>query len=388
MIKTAPLLVLGLVTFTMPIQAAPPLKPLPQAQVPDCLGFDQQLWENKPDAQAPGEGSKLGRAALLAAIDHSLDYLQTPTAREHYRKSPVPEITHSRIQRSLVRFRQLLQQAKTPAELQAAVKREFIFYQSVGNGQGTVNFTGYFEPTYTASRVPTPDYRYPLYSLPPRFNQWPRPHPTRAQLEGVDGLAKGSLRGLELVWLRDRLEAFLIQVQGSAQLQLTDGSVMTVGFAGKTDQTYVGVGKALVKDGKVRLEDLTLPTLIQYFRQHPEDLNRYLPRNPSFVFFRQTYGAAATGSLGVPVTAERSIATDKSLMPPGALALIQTLIPYPNASGQLEQRLVNRYALDQDTGSAIRGPGRVDIFMGTGPQAGDRAGRLVSSGQLYYLLLK
>lgn len=387
MIKTA-LLAFCLVTFTLPLQAAPPLKPLPQSQVPDCLGFDQQLWEGT-DAQAPGEASKLDRAALLAAIDHSLDYLQTPTAREHYRKSSVPGITHSRIQRSLVRFRQLLQQAKTPQELQAAVKREFIFYQSVGkDSQGTVSFTGYFEPTYTASRVATPDYRYPLYHLPPRFNQWARPHPTRAQLEGVDGLTKVSLRGLELVWLRDRLEAFLIQVQGSARLQLTDGSVMTVGFAGKTDQTYVGVGKELVKDGKVRLEDLTLPTLIQYFRQHPEDLNRYLPRNPSFVFFRQTYGAAATGSLGVPVTAERSIATDKSLMPPGALALIQTLIPYPNASGQLEQRLVNRYALDQDTGSAIRGPGRVDIFMGTGLQAGDRAGRLVSSGQLYYLLLK
>ncbi len=364
------------------LQTAPPLKPVPPAQVPACLG--DQHWE-------PAGNDNPDRAALLAAIDHSLRYLRTSTAEAHYQKSTVPGITHSRVQRSLVRFRQLLQQAKSAADLQAAVKREFVFYQSIGNdGQGTVNFTGYFQPTYTASRVPTPDYRYPLYRLPPRFDQWSHPHPTRTQLEGVDGLqgSSGLLQGLELVWLRDRLEAFLVQVQGSAQLQLTDGSTMTVGFAGKTDQPYTGVGKELAKDGKVRLEDLTLLTLIQYFQQHPAELNQYLPRNHSFIFFRETNGAAATGSLGVPVTPERSIATDKSLMPPGALALIQTQIPYLNASGQVEQRLVSRYTLDQDTGSAIRGPGRVDIFMGTGPQAGERAGNLVSSGKLYYLLLK
>ncbi|NES46638.1 3D domain-containing protein, partial [Moorena sp. SIO2C4] len=112
------------------------------------------------------------------------------------------------------------------------------------------------------------------------------------------------------------------------------------------------------------------------------------PRNKSFVFFRETRGAPATGSLGLPVMAERSIATDKSIMPPGALALIQTSIPYPNAVGQLESRLVSRYVLDQDTGSAIKGPGRVDIFMGTGKLAGNRAGLINDTGELYYLLLK
>jgi len=106
------------------------------------------------------------------------------------------------------------------------------------------------------------------------------------------------------------------------------------------------------------------------------------------VFFRETYGAAATGSLGVPVTAERSIATDKSVMPPGALALIYTQLPKQSVAGKLEQRPVSRYVLDQDTGSAIKGPGRVDIFMGTGVKAGDRAGLTNSTGQLYYLLLK
>jgi len=365
------------------VNAAPPLQPVTASvSLPTSLGVDD-IWA------APGQPGD--RAALLTAIDHSLAYLDTAKAATDYQKYAIPGITRDRVRRSLIRFRQLVVKSRSAAELQAAVQQEFVFYQAVGkDNQGTVAFTGYFEPTYAASRVRTAEYRYPLFRVPPGFAQWPKPQPTRDRLEGNDGLQfdKGPLKGLELVWLRDRLEAFLIQVQGSARLQMTDGSTMTVGFAGKTDHPYTGVGRELVKDGKMRLEDLTLPNLLAYFQQHPEDLNLYLPRNRSFVFFRETYGAAATGSLGVPVTAERSIATDKSLLPPGALALIHTQLPKQSAAGKLEQRPVSRYVLDQDTGSAIKGPGRVDIFMGTGVKAGDRAGLTNSTGQLYYLLLK
>jgi len=348
----------------------------------DSLGFDEQLW-GRPGQ--PGD-----RQALLKSIDYSLRYLQTSSAQRAYQQYPVPGITRDRVRRSLVRFRQLVVSSRSPAELQAAVNREFVFYKSVGkDNNGTVFFTGYFEPIYAASRTPSAEYRYPLYRVPTDFNRWTMPQPTRAELEGQDGLGKNSpLRGRELVWLRDRLEAFLVQVQGSARLQMPDGKLMTVGFAGKTNYPYTSVGRELVKDGKLPLEGLTLPVLINYFRSSPGELDQYLPRNQSFVFFKETHGAPATGSIGVPVTAERSIATDKSLMPPGALALIKARIPYPNATQQLESRMVNRYVLDQDTGSAIQGAGRVDIFMGTGPLAGDRAGIIGGTGELYYPLLK
>jgi membrane-bound lytic murein transglycosylase A len=378
---------LGILLFSGSSWAVPdvPLErinPDTEAVTLDSLGFDEQLWGT---AEQPGD-----RQALLKSIDHSLRYLATPTAAATYQNYPIPGINLERVRRSLVRFRQLLLTSNSPAELQAAVNREFEVYQSVGHDdQGSVLFTGYFEPIYAASRTPSAEYRYPLYRLPTNFNNWKTPHPTRADLEGVDGFGENSpLYGLELVWLRDRLQAFLIHVQGSARLQLPDGSVMSVGYAGKTDYPYTSVGRELVKDGRLPLDGLTLPVLIDYFRQFPSELDQYLPRNQSFVFFRETNGAPATGSLGVPVTAERSIATDKSLMPPGALALIQTRIPYPNAQGQLESRWVNRYVLDQDTGSAIKGPGRVDIFMGTGVLAGDRAGVIGGNGNLYYLLLK
>jgi membrane-bound lytic murein transglycosylase A len=163
---------------------------------------------------------------------------------------------------------------------------------------------------------------------------------------------------------------------------------MTIGYAGNTDYPYVGIGRELVKAGKIKPEELTLPAVVQYFKDHPDELDVYLPKNQRFVFFQPTGGSPATGSLGVPVLPERSIATDKSLFPPGALAVIQTQIPVQTAPGKLESQLVTRYVLDQDTGGAIKGAGRVDIFMGTGTLAGDRAGLINAPGQLYYLLLK
>ncbi|MEG5081864.1 murein transglycosylase A [Microcoleus sp. AT8-B4] len=375
------------IAFSVPAVAVPSLQPMSvnqlQASELESIAFDAQIW---------GENGKPGdKELLLRSIDHSLRYLNTSAAATAYSRYPVAGVTRDRVRRSLDRFRQLVVSSTTPAQLQESVKREFVFYKSTGkDGKGTVAFTGYFEPTYAASRTPNSEYRYPLYRMPPNMASWPKPHPTRLQLEGADALqaSKGLLRGLELVWLRDRFQAFLVHVQGSARLQLTDGSEMTVGFAGKTSHSYTGVGRELVKDGKFTLEELTLPKLREYFTNFPADMNKYLPKNESFVFFRDSNGAPATGSIGVPVTAERSIATDKALMPPGALALISTKLPYPNAAGQLEQNAVNRYVLDQDTGGAIKGAGRVDVFMGTGDLAGDRAGYINSTGELYYPLLK
>jgi membrane-bound lytic murein transglycosylase A len=320
------------------------------------------------------------RPALLAAIDYSLKYIRTPTAVKRY---PVDGISRLRMEKSLVRFRYLVQTAPTALDLDNAVRKEFSFYKSIGlDRKGTVQFTGYYEAVYPASRTKTEVYQYPIYKLPPNFRSWTSPHPTRADLENGD-----RLQGLELAWLSDRFQAFLLHVQGSARLQLTDGTTLTVGYAGKNDQPYISVGAEIVKDGKMKLEEVTLPRLISYFQANPQDLNQYLQRNPSFVFFRETFMRPATGNIGVPVTAERSIATDKSLMPPGAIALINTTIPIVE-DGQLVPRQIRRFVLDQDTGGAIKGAGRVDIFMGTGQIAKDRAGLINNDGELYYLVLK
>ncbi|MCW6037571.1 MltA domain-containing protein [Spirulina subsalsa FACHB-351] len=375
-------LAMGMPQVPLQAQQAPLTWSNPHRQAPN-LALDEQLWGSLGQ---PGD-----KQALIRSIDHSLRYLDTPAAARAYQNYPIRWITRDRVRRSLQRFRHLVLTSNSPQELQAAVKREFVFYKSIGSPRygGQVFFTGYYEPTYPASRVRTPEYRYPLYRRPSSLESWKAPHPSRAQLEGADGTGKDSiLAGYELVWLRDRLQAFLVQVQGSARLQLTDGSTMTVGFHGSTDYPYVSVGQEMIKDGLHPADGFTLPKMINIFQQNPDLLNVYIPRNNRFIFFRETHGAPATGSISVPVTPDRSIATDKSLMPPGALALIHTRIPFPDGQGGMITPEVSRFVLDQDTGSAIRTPGRVDVFMGTGPVAGDRAGVMGYRGALYYLMLK
>ncbi|HEY9770251.1 MAG TPA: MltA domain-containing protein [Coleofasciculaceae cyanobacterium] len=355
-------------------------------------------WQSDPNCPALKPIKTSGwdesqRQALLKAVDYSLDYLITPKAVESYHQQASTEFNLKRVKRSLLRFKELLLTTESPAALEQAVKQEFAFYQSVGkDGQGKVEFTGYFEPTYRASRVRTAQYRYPLYRKPASFNRWSHPHPTRAQLEGNDGLNgnKSILKGHQLVWLSDRLEAFLVQVQGSARLKMTDGTTMTVGYDGTTNYPYVSIGGELVKDGVFEPEELSLPKLLNYFVVNPQQLDKYLTRNNRFIFFRETAGKPPTGSLGVPVTGDRSIATDKSIMPPGALALIVASIPDVETTGEIDSqvKVVSRYVLDQDTGSAIKGAGRVDLFLGSGEVAGARAGLLNCSGNLFYLLLK
>ncbi len=359
-----------------PEASAMPLRPA-GAEVIDSVWPELTLPEN--------------RGALTQAINHSLTYLATAKAAADYQDYGVPGVTRDRVYRSLQRLRQLVATSPDDQAFRAALRREFVLYESVGaDGEGTVAYTGYFEPQYRASAVPTAEYRYPLYRRPPTLDTWPQPHPTRLALEGAAGQASGQgpLAGLELVWLASRLEAFLVQVQGSARLQLTDGRVMAVGYAGRTEYPYTSIGRALVEDGKIDPDNLSLPNLLAYFEAHPEDLDMYLPQNERFIFFREGDGGPPTGSLSVPVTAGYSIATDKSVMPPGAIALIQLPLPLQTPAGAWGSQPTTRLVLDQDTGGAIIGPGRVDLYVGSGDQAGELAGRINTPGRLYYLLLR
>ncbi|MEM7553885.1 MAG: MltA domain-containing protein [Cyanobacteria bacterium P01_A01_bin.84] len=374
-------------TSTQQKPVIPPLLPTEKPVFPCCQGdmscFDKQLWgKNNRSAD---------KQALITSLDRSLKYLQSPSTEITYKKFEKSGITRNRVIKSLQRFRQLLLQSKSATELNTALAKEFTFYQSLGrDNQGTVLFTAYYEPLYIASRVATPEFRYPIYKLPPDIKTWSRPHPTRLELEGADGLqgSKGKLKGLEIFWFRDRLEPVLIQIQGSAKLQFIDGSQTSVGYAGNVAHNYQSIGKALVDDGKIPTDKIDMPAIFDYFKKYPQDLDIYIPRDPSFVFFQENFGAPAQGSIQVALTPDRSIATDKSLMPPGALAMIRSKFPFVDSNGNIEQKIVSRYVLDQDTGGAIKGPGRVDYFVGTGKIAGDRAGVTISNGQLYYLLLK
>jgi membrane-bound lytic murein transglycosylase A len=213
------------------------------------------------------------------------------------------------------------------------------------------------------------------------------PYPTRSQIE-----RGGVLRGLELAWLKDRYEAYTVEVQGSAELRMRDGSRLAVGYAGDNGYEYTSVGLALVEAGKLKKRDLSLVSIKRYFQENPDEMDFYLYRNKRFIFFREEEGGPY-GCLGVRVTALRSLATDKKrgspdIYPRGCVAFLRTTLPRADGAGGITRARYSGFALDHDRGSAIRSPGRADVYMGIGPEAELVAGHTMSEGRLYYIFVK
>ncbi|MFU8822747.1 murein transglycosylase A [Yoonia sp.] len=232
-------------------------------------------------------------------------------------------------------------------------------------------FTGYFEPELSGSRVADAKHQHPLYALPSAL-----PHgTTRRQIEQSRMLA-----GQEIVWLADPVDAFFLHVQGSGRVRLPDGSVLRLGFAGKNGLPYTSVGKELVARGIALADQVSAAFIQNWVRQNPEQGRELLWCNESFVFFRElTNLSAEDGPLGAmkrSVTTGRTIAVDPAFVPLGAPVWIEKQGNDP----------INRLMVAQDTGSAIKGAQRADIFFGTGPDAGDQAGRVKDTGQMITLL--
>ncbi|MHA7775553.1 murein transglycosylase A [Roseibium sp. M-1] len=254
--------------------------------------------------------------------------------------------------------------------------------------------TGYFEPELAASRVKTADYSVPLLKKPDglepvtggnRPQDWPADLSHGRRQDGIlsempdrGAIMDGALdpEKLELVWLADPVDAFFVHVQGSARLRLSDGSVMRVGYAGKTGHPYTGIAKLLVTRGEGTPEDFTMSGLRHWLEDHPDQVDSLLRENRSYIFFREADEISPedgpVGAAGLPLTAGRSLAVDPAFMPYGALVFVASDIPDPAGKGSPFARLM----VADDTGSAIKGPARGDIFTGSGDLAGAYAGEI------------
>jgi membrane-bound lytic murein transglycosylase A len=330
-------------------------------------------------------------AGLVESLDRSLEWFEKPSSHEYF---PLHGISHEHAWASVYAFRTLVTRIDDVQQLDRRIREHFDFFRSAGgDGRGTVLFTGYYAPTFDASRTRTEVYRYPLYRRPVDLvedsvtGQMGRsfagqivPYATRAEIERA-----GMLAGSELAWLQDPFEVYLIHVQGSAALTLEDGSVMYISYDGNNGHEYVSVARELMADGKIAEDELSLDEVRGYFARHPEDLEPYLRRNPRYIFFREGNGSMwPVGSLGISLTPTRSLATDKELFPPGGVTFVVAFAP--DESGRMKP--IERFMLDQDSGGAIRTPGRADIYYGVGREAERRAGGQYSGGSLYYLFLK
>jgi membrane-bound lytic murein transglycosylase A len=305
-------------------------------------------------------------------------------------------VSHDQAAASVREARRLIDQALPTQEFVAEFLRLFDLYESVGyDRKGTVFFTGYYAAVFQGSRTRTERFTCPIYKRPPDLvtdentgatqgrklaDGSLEPYPARAQIE-----SSGMLGGQELVWLEDSLSADVIHVNGSAKIELEDGSAMYVGYHGKNGCPYTSLGQMMVDGGLMRPEERGLAAIRRVYAQDPAAVEALMQRNESFVFFRQAdEGQWPAGSLGFPVTEMTTLATDKQIFPRAGLVLVDTRGLARGAA----QRDVLRFMADQDTGGAIRAPGRADIFMGVGGEAEALAGEQRSEGRLFYFFLK
>ncbi|CAM2011312.1 MltA domain-containing protein [Acanthopleuribacter pedis] len=356
--------------------------------------------------------------AMVRALDRQAAWLARKPADWTCTVGP-HRVERDRLRDTLLRFRDIwLAHKEQPEALQNALQAEFDLYQWTYNGTPDILLTGYFAPVLDGRHRADTEYRFPLYQRPkdlltirvdqfePRFLQPGsslRGTAVMARLEGrnvvpyhdraaIDGAGKLAGRGLELVYLKDYWHLFSFHVQGGGFVRLENDRYVKLNYAGKNGLPYVSVGKLLIEAGHITRENMSMQALSDYFAANPDEVARWCFQNPSYVFYQsdgRTYPDLQPdlfphGSLGFPVTTKRSLAFDKKYFGGGMLAFVQGTIERSTA----DREPFGRFAIDQDTGGAIR-ENHVDVFMGAGDEALRDAGFLKDKqGHVYFLILK
>lgn len=285
----------------------------------------------------------------------------------------------------------------------AFFEKWFSPFRATNNGDPKGLFTGYYEPVLRGSRTRGGAYTIPLHSRPPDLvtvdlglfqkdlrgrriagkvkDGQLRPYPDRAAINAgaLDGL------GVEIVWVDDPVAAFFLHIQGSGQVVLEDGSVLRLGYAAQNGHPYHSIGRELIRRGIFPRESVSLQTIRAWLREHPDEARRLMEKNPSYIFFREIGGEGPLGAQGVVLTPLRSLAVDRRFIPLGIPLWVDTTAPGTKPGGGFTLPL-RRLFVAQDTGGAIQGPVRGDVFWGRGPEAEEKAGRMKQEGE-YYLLL-
>ena len=374
----------------------------PADELPPSDGLKKIGWWGRPNFY-----DDLEMESLLSAIEKNNKFLNRLPADRVFtygnQKYSVEEIKES-----FRHFISILKKSEDRSDFNYRIARDFNIYTSVGfDNTRKVLFTGYYEPVIKGNFKKTDAYQYPIYSKPDDLIQinlgdFKRgfkgkkiiarikdgavvPYHDRKSID-LSGFLSG--QGLEIAWLSDPVDAFFLHIQGSGIIEMPDGSKVNVNYAAANGRQYRSIGRFLIKEGKVPKELMSMKAIREYLKSHPEEIERVLFYNESYVFFR-VVEQGPIGSTGVPVTAERSIASDPRMFPKGGLAYIETEIPVTDVEGNVTGwKKISRFVVAQDAGGAIKGPGRVDIFFGTGKEPSKLAGAMNREGRLFFLIKK
>ncbi|MCG8565682.1 MAG: MltA domain-containing protein [Desulfobacterales bacterium] len=352
---------------------------------------------------------------LIPAMEQSLAYYRrVPPKRRYSFGGDVYTAEH--MIRSLEVLTTYLERNPSTRALDNFIRDQYLVYASGFNQDPGVLFTGYYEPTYWGSRADDERFSHPLYSLPSdliqvdlsRFGEKYKglgkirgrvkenqvvPYFTRAEIN-----ANPAFQGEPVLWLENRVDRFFLEVQGSGRIQTPEGEILRVHYAGSNGQAYRSIGRYLIEQGEIPKEKMSMQAIRDWLEANPGRMDEILHHNPSFVFFKTEEGGPY-GCLNVALTPVRSIATDPKAFPRGALAFMRTALPdardlWDRGDGSLDGPKredwprISLFVMNQDTGGAIKGPGRADIFCGNGGWAEFTAGHMNIRGSLYFLVLK
>lgn len=343
--------------------------------------------------------------SLTLAINRNLEYLNSLDP-DYVFTYGTKEFTCRQVQAGQEEFLKLISSISDPKTLNRTIKKNFILYRAAGSdGDGEVLFTGYYEPIYEASLEKEGPYKYPIYRMPDDlikvdlslFNKKYKgetiiarlednkviPYYSRKQIEDEKALEG---KELEIAWLKNPLDVAFLQIQGSGQLRLNGDDAIPVGYMAANGHPYSSIGKHMIDKGYLTREEMSMQAIRNYLTSHPDILNDVLNSNPSYVFFRLLENSPL-GNIQVPLTAKRSIALDSRLFPKGALCFITCEKPVISDQGEIQEWTdFSRFVINQDTGGAIKGAGRADIFWGNDQYAEIAAGHMKHEGDLFMLI--
>lgn len=362
-----------------------------------------------PVSERPSFGDDLDFANLKESISGSIAYYQKlPPEKLFSFGSDTFAAAH--LIRSLERFLGFIEKKPSQKELNAFIDQHYQVYAYMQNSQvKSVLFTGYYEPLLYGSIKQTDVFRYPVYSRPEDLVTYDRsgggkgkadvgrkegknvvPYYTRQQIEemGTTGM-----NATPIAWVNDPVSLFFLQIQGSGKISLENGRhekvrTINVHYQISNGHPYKSIGKYLIDKKKLSRETVSMQSIREYLNTHPDEVDDIFNYNPRYIFF-ETVEKGPVGCFNIELTSGRSVALDRQIAPAGALVFIQTQKPEVDSSGKIQiWKRFSRFLLNQDTGSAIKGPGRADIFWGSGPYAELAAGYMKHPGLLYYLVLK
>ena len=349
----------------------------------------------------------MDRDSLALAIRRNLEYLNRLKPETVFRYGP-HNFTCQQVRESQESFLDLLSKGLDAGQLSKEIRKTFQVYRATNRGgDRRVLFTGYYEPIYEGRLISDESFRYPLYRPPDDliridlslFNEKFKGENIIARIEGKKVLpyysrfqieAERVLKGknLEIAWLKDPLDVTFLHIQGSGRLRLADGKDLLVHYQAYNGRPYRSIGRFMIEKGFLGREEMSMQAIRKYLTENPGVLDEVLNYNPSYVFFRQVENGPL-GSIDVLLTPGRSIALDSKIFPKGALGFISCQKPLVNEKGDITGwTQFSRFVLNQDSGGAIKGAGRADIFWGSGPYAELAAGHLKHDGELYILIKK